>query len=100
MENPILVFVYTGTATAFDLSAKALHNYAQHPSVSELDEKHKMLVEALPYQIDFFQRDEFFLKFPETARTELPAIFLKHQHGLQRLMDANELNHISTLDEL
>lgn len=100
MENPILVFVYNGTATAFDLAAKALHHYSQHPSVGDLDEQHKMLVEALPYQIDFFLRDEFLLKFPETAHTQMPAVFLKHKHGLQRLMDASELNHISTLDEL
>jgi hypothetical protein len=100
MENPILVFVYTGTSIVFDLTAKALRHYIQHPSVGELEERHKMLIEALPYKIDFFSKDDFLIRFPETAKTDFPAVFIKHEHGLQRLMDAEEVKHISTLDEL
>lgn len=100
MENPKLIFVYNGNATVFELAAQALHRYQKNPSVGELEQEHKELTEYLPYEIDFYHREDFFLKFPETAGTELPAVFIKHPHGLQRIMEANELNHISTMQEL
>jgi hypothetical protein len=100
MEKPKLIFVYNGNATVFELAAQALHRYQKNPSVSELESAHKILAAQLPYDIDFYHRSDFFLKFPETAGTKLPAVFLKHAHGLQRLMEAEELNHISTLEEL
>lgn len=100
MQNPKLIFVYNGNATVFELAAQAMHRYKKGASVAELEAEHKDLQEALPYQIDFFHRSDFFLEFPETAGTELPAVFIKHEHGLQRLMEAKELNHLSTLSEL
>ncbi len=100
MDNPKLIFVYNGNATVFELAAQRLHRYQKNPSLAELESEHKDLAKDLPYDIDFFHRPDFFLEFPETAGTELPAVFIKHPHGLQRIMDAYELNHISTMAEL
>ncbi len=98
--KPNLVFVYNGNATVFELAAKAMHRYKKDPSLAELEEESRVLSQALPYDIDFYHREEFFIKFPETAGTELPAVFIKHGETLERILSADVLNHISTMQEL
>ncbi len=107
-----LIFVYNARGEIFSQVADYLHkmfspkSYAcnlfslTHTNYGAKSDW-KQFIDTLDAEVEYFHKNDFYLKYPAFKRKQFPAIFLKEESNEPTiLIDHTELNKISSLNDL
>jgi hypothetical protein len=110
MSKSTLIFIYNAYSGFFNAAADALHKTfspatyqcnlcaVTYGAVS-MRKEWRGFIQSLPTEVEFLHRDEFQQRY-KLNNTSYPAIFLSKNDELTLFLSADELNSISTLDQL
>ncbi len=111
IEQAELIFVYNANATVFAVTIDFFHKLLSPDTYQcnlcrvtygpvTMKNEWKTYLASLPFRISFFHKDEFMRLYPDYLGSAFPAVFIRESGKLMSLMTADEINRISTVEEL
>lgn len=108
---PELLFVYNANATVYAVTIDFFHKLFSPETYQcnlcrvtygpvSMKREWKEFLASLPYNILFYHKDQFSRVFPEAFNMTFPVVFIRKEGTLSTVMQTDEINRISTVEEL
>lgn len=106
-----LILVYNANATVFAVTADFFHKLFSPETYQcnlcrvtygpiAMKKEWREYLDGLPYKILFYHKDQFMRLSPDYQSQTFPVIFIRAEGKYTVLMSTDEINSISTVDEL
>ena len=107
-----LIFLYNADSGVFAAAADYIHKIVSPETYDcklcfvtydnfGMNKSWKVFLKTIPFEQEFYHKNEFIQKFPEQKVVELPAILIKNDQGqLTNLVSSQELRPLKNQEEL
>lgn len=109
--GPELILVYNANATVFAVTADFFHKLFSPETYQcnlcrvtygpiAMKSEWKQYLDSLPYKVEFYHKDQFMQLSSGYSAGTFPVIFVRSSGAYNVLMPTDEINSISTVEEL